>query len=94
MPKDTHTCIFHVKDLGGDRGFLIIINDHVYSYVFQTVFIVDVAINCQLDLQRELQSYLILSSSECLPYWDSMTNLVCWLHHYLGLVVTLMQCPL
>lgn len=49
MPKDTHTCIFHVKDLGGDRGFLIIINDHVYSYVFQTVFIVDVAINCQLD---------------------------------------------
>jgi len=58
MPKDTHTCIFHVKDLGGDRGFLIIINDHVYSYVFQTVFIVDVAINCQLDLQRELQSYL------------------------------------
>ena len=31
------------------RGFLIIINHHVQSYIFQTVFIVEVAINRQLD---------------------------------------------
>ena len=40
------------KDLwGGDRGFLIIINHHVNvrSYIFQSVFIVEVVINRQLD---------------------------------------------